>query len=132
MVQTYNLETTSTSHYTGALAIGVAESESIPGLRGDGKGCIKNIILESAENLSWQIELYDKDGDVLAYKTFAVGDGYQVSGTNYRYQASDLDWAIPLTVPNTTVEIGIRNMSAQAKSASTDGAITMRLTIVKG
>ncbi len=133
MTHTYILETIPATHYTGALTTDAVESESIPGLRGDGQGVIKNIILTSAENLAWQVELYDADGTIINYHKFAVGDGYQLNAVGtYTYQISDADWSIPLTVPNITVEIGIRNRSEQSKSAGTDGAITLKLVIVKG
>jgi hypothetical protein len=133
MERAYNLITVAATHYTGALVKDAVESESVPGLRGDGNGCIKNIILKTTENLAWQLELYDKDGDVTAYHTFKESDGYQVNGSGYFiYGISDVDWAIPLTIPNITVEIGLRNLSESSKTAGTDGAVVLKLVIVKG
>lgn len=132
MRHTYILNTVSTTHYTTALAKDAVESESIPGLRGDGQGVIKNILLTSKQNLAWQVELYDKDGEAINVFKFAVSDGYQVSGGNFVYRADDIDWAIPLTVPNVTVEIGVRNTSEDSKLADTDGTLTLKVVIVKG
>jgi hypothetical protein len=138
MRHTYILNTVATTQYTTAIDKNAAavedtfESESIPGLRGDGQGVIKNIILTSKQNLAWQLELYDKDGETINVHKFAVSDGYQVSGGNFVYRADDIDWAIPLTVPNITVEIGVRNTSEDSKLADTDGTLTLKVVIVKG
>ena len=129
----YILSSTNGTHYSTAIAAGSVESESFPGLRGDGNGKIQSIAIKSNENLEWQVELYDKDGYIIAKHSFAATDAQAVvaSSVTYYYYTQTVKWLIPSTIPNTTVEIGIRNKSGQPKIAAntTTGAGTLILTL---
>lgn len=130
----YTLSTTTTTHYTDALAKGVGETETFPGLRGDGIGKIETVIVKSLEKLAWQIEVLDKNGNIVHKQTFTENDAIEKAiseVTYYFYSKSDLDWAIPLTIPNVTVEVTLRNMSETSKTAGTEGAVLVQLQICK-
>jgi len=129
----YVLSSTNGTHYSTAIAAGDVESESFPALRGDGIGMIRSLTIKSNENLAWQVELYDKDGYILAKHAFTESEGQLVveSAVDYYYYTKNVEWSIPLTIPNVTVEIGIRNQSGQAKTETdtTTGAGTLILTL---
>jgi hypothetical protein len=135
----YIVSSVSDTHYTGALVQNQAEEEEFPGLRGDGKGCIKAIIIKSRENLAWQLELWDADDNILDRVLFDPAEATEqlISGTTWFFYATPVQnampfkWAIPLTVPKETVTVALRNMSAATKTAGDDGAVIVRLRIHK-
>ena len=134
METNYVLTSDSTTYYTDALVQNAVEVESFPGLRGDGNGKIKAITIRSKENLDWQIELYDKSGNILDFQAFPANTAVKYTGTDFNYSLAGqkyIEWQIPLTTPNVTVEIGLRNLSAAAKTTGSDGAVTIALTIEK-
>lgn len=131
----YIVKSVAASHYTGALAENVAEIEAMPGLRGDGCGCIKSVQVRSVEALAWRVELLDKDSNVIAAHNFADTDGIQVTidGTTLYHYTKNLDsgWSIPPTAPNVTVNVALRNMSSATKTAGANGAVVVSMTIEK-
>lgn len=121
------------SHYTGALAEGVAEEEEFPGLRGDGNGFINSISIKSNQNYAWQVEVWDGSDNPICIKSFEPTDASEAGG-NYYYIANDLEWSIPLTVPKETVSVAIRNNSSSEKAAYDSGngdTLVLSLTIIK-
>lgn len=137
MASNYNISSTVGSHYTTAIGAGSVETESFPGLRGDGNGKIQAVSIRSQENLAWQVELYDKNNYILAIHPFEANDAQVVteSATDYYYYYAKVEWNIPLTVPYTTVTVGIRNNSGQAKTATNTttnaGSLILTLNISK-
>lgn len=134
MGKNYIVKSVAGTHYTGALNIGQAEIEAMPGLRGDGCGCIIGLQVRSKQKLAWRVELLDKDSDVLAAHNFTEEEGIQITvsgNTTYQYTTVLDEWLIPPTAPNVTVNVALRNMSSTAKSAGTNGAVVVAMTIEK-
>lgn len=130
----YIVKSAADTHYTGALAENAAEIEALPGLRGDGCGCITGVQVRSVQALAWRVELLDKDSNVIAAHNFADTDGVQVTidGTTlYHYHQTLDSWPIPSTAPNVTVNVALRNMSSTAKIAGANGAAVVSMTIEK-
>ena len=130
----YTLSSTNGTHYSTAInGNGGVESETFPGLRGDGDGLIRSVSIRSSDNLNWQVELYDKNGYILAKHAFVASDAEETteSSDNYYYYSQNVEWNIPLTIPNTTVEVGIRNKSGESKTETntTTGAGSFILTL---
>ena len=132
----YKLETTSTSHFTSAIAANgtTPEIETFPGLRGDGLGEITSICIESMENLDWQVELMNQSYAVKEKVLFEASHAteYTISGVKkYYYSATDLNIPVPFEGGYDTVLVGLRNMSTTAKTAGTAGALTVTLVVQK-
>jgi len=135
MAKNYIVKSAAATQYTEALNIGQAEIETMPGLRGDGCGCILGVQVRSKQKLAWRVELLDKDGFVIASHDFADTEGIQVTvdgDTLYNYYEFVDGWPIPATAPNVTVSVALRNMSNTAKTAGAAGAAVVAMTIVKG
>lgn len=133
-MKTHQLSSTEGTHYTTALSQGEAEEEEFPGLRGDGRGEILEISVRSNQNLDWQVELWDADDNVIASHTFDSTNAIQstIDGTVYYFSTvSDLEWAIPMTVPKDTVTVALRNKSATAKDSSGNGGLCVIFMTVK-
>lgn len=130
-MRNYILNSTPATHYTTAIAAnGGTETEVFPGLRADGFGCIDAIRIKSEENLSWQVEVLNDDGEILWVKRFAYTDAIEVADGSFYYQAFDLEMPIP-SLTKETVTVGIRNLSGEPKTAGTSGALTLTLVIKK-
>lgn len=134
MQNNYTLSSTNGTHYSTAISAGAAESEDFPGLAGDGAGMIRSLAIKSADNLDWQVELYDKNGYIIDKHSFVASEAQEKvesAVSYYYYTKNQVGWNIPLTIPNTTVQIGIRNKSGQAKTVTntTTGAGTLILTL---
>lgn len=130
----YVLQTTTTTHYTGALAEGAVEIETFPGLRGDGQGEITAIEIESLQNLDWQVELLDQSNAIKHATRLIAANAteYTISGVKkYYYSVTDLNIPIPFEAGYNTVLIGLRNMSSTAKTAGAAGAVKVTLVIQK-
>ena len=125
---TYAVSTTATSHYTGALIQDAVESETIPGLRGDGQGAIKSIAVKSKQNLAWQVELYDDDGYIIEKHAFGESDGTLAS--SWYYYAQSVDWGIIQSLSD-VVAMGIRNLSVTAKIAGASGQVVLTVRFTK-
>ncbi len=124
----YSLSSTSTSHYTTELSQYETETESFPGIAGDGEGFIKAIAVNSAENRAWYVEIYDVNDVIIYAKSFSESDGIQIDNVTYYYFA---ETEIPIPLTRKALVIGLRNMSTDAKTVGTDGAVTLTLTIAK-
>ena len=128
-MRNYILNSTPATHYTTAIAgSGGRETETYPALRADGYGSILTVRIKSKENLAWKVELLNDDSEILYSHSFAEADATE-DGTTYAY-SKIINWPIPsFTKP--TITIGIRNMSSAAKTATTNGALTLTLVIEK-
>ena len=116
------------THYTGALVQGQVETELFPGLRGDGQGCIVSVAIESKERLAWTVEFNDADGAMLNNVVFTEQEAQENtigSTIYYCYSRTDVDIPMPRSMPNDAVTVGLRNNSATAKTAGTDGAVVV-------
>jgi len=128
-MRNYPLNSTPATHYTTAIAAnGGTETETFPGLRADGLGSIKTVRIKSKENLEWQVEILNDDSEILYAHRFATTDATTIGGI--RYYTASVDWLIP-SLGIAGVIVGIRNMSGTAKTAGTNGALTLTLIIEK-
>jgi len=130
----YTLSTTTTTHYTEAIASGESERETFPRLTSDGIGMIDTVFIRSLEKLAWQFEILDGSYNVIHKQTFTEEDAIEQEiseVTYYFYSASNLGWAIPRSVPSASVSANLRNMSVTAKTAGTSGEVLVQLQICK-
>jgi len=129
----YIINSSASSHFTGALATGSAETETFPRLRGDGNGCLTTVQVRSIENLTWQVEVYDNDDYIIHQVTLTDVDAtaYTVDGVTWYFYSASIDWNVPLTVPKETVTVGLRNRSIQSKTAGAEGAVVVTFALVK-
>ena len=130
----YTLKAASATYYTTAIAGGGGiEIENFPALRSAGIGEITGITVQSVEKRAWAVEVQDYDENILSRHAFTEDEAVQVSVDDanlYTYYVSlDTPWPIPLIQGYETTPVGLRNMSDTAKTAGTDGAVTVILHV---
>ncbi len=126
MATNYLISSTNGTDYTTAIAKdGGTETETLDGLAADGQGEIKTIMIKSADNRAWQVEVLDTGSLPLYIQSFSENDGTLHSG-NYYYCAS-VAFPIPNFTPTRTVTVGIRNNSSIAKVANSTFVLTVAI-----
>ena len=114
------------TNYTTAIAAGSVETETFPGLAWDGRGCIKTIMIRSADKRAWGVEFMDADSNILYFHKFTTDDAVTYSGENF-YCAS-VDFPILRSTTTPTVTVGVRNNSAEAKTASATFVLSLAVS----
>jgi len=131
MKQNWNIKSTPTSHYTGALVQGQAEKEAFPAFAGDGKGEVVHVAVKSKEPLAWVVEILDTADDIIQSVEFKEEDARLavVDEVTYYFYDQQVRWGIPLT--RVAVNVNLRNNSTTPKTAGTNGAVTLYFVLEK-
>lgn len=138
-VQRVKLRSDKDSHFTTEIAQNAKEDENLtfPVHNTRAVCVIRDILILSKEQLAWTVQFYTKDtfsttdADTDAFAgqhIFANTDGLQVAGAGlYRYFIANLE--IPYEDNDNTREVHVRlvNRSAGAKTAGTNGEMTIEL-----
>lgn len=132
-------------HFTGSLAQNAGASENLPVLNpfgyasGPMRARIKGVIIESAENLDWEVWLFGRstfrtnNAATESFRgrwSFAAADAARVGGVGlYTYYIDGND--IPYDDEDLTAKIHLMlvNRSAAGKSAGAAGAIMVGLAV---
>jgi hypothetical protein len=141
----YAVRTDKDTHFTGAIAQNAKEDENISlpvaleGMNGNARGLIRTIMLQSDQNLAWELAFWSGDGfdstDVdldtfISRWTFAVADGIRYGGAGqYYYYIEGL--ALPYVDDDNSGELHLSlvNRSATGKNAGGTGEVAVELSI---
>jgi hypothetical protein len=140
---TYSVRTDKDTHFTGAIAQNAKEDENVvlpgalDGIRGNARGYIKGIMIQSDENLAWELAFWSTDGfentdldldTFISRWSFVVADGVRFGGTGqYYYYIEGLK--IPYVDEDNTGELhmSLVNRSAAAKTAGAAGEVVVEV-----
>ena len=129
------------TQFSTSLAQNVLDTENITGL-GIDEGVITSIILQSDQNLAWDLYIWETDGfddtdldadKLIGFITFATTDGLRIAGAGQYYYAKH-DLYIPYRDLDHTEELhlGLVNRSATGKNAGATGEFVAELVIQGG
>jgi hypothetical protein len=139
----YTVRTDKDTHFTGAIAQNAKEDENLTlpgtlrGTNGNARIAIRSIMLQSDQNLSWELIFWSTDGfdntdldldTFLSRWTFAVADGVQIAGANqFYYYIEGLD--IPYVDADNTGELHVSLVcrSAAGKTAGAGGEVVVQI-----
>jgi hypothetical protein len=141
----YTVRTDKDSHFTGAIAQNAKEDENVSlpgalaGVNGNARSLIRSIVVQSDENLAWELAFWSKDTfddtdlDVDTFQsrwTFVVADGIRFGGAGqYYYYIDGLD--IPYVDGDNSGELHISlvNRSSSGKSSGGSGEAIVAVTM---
>lgn len=136
MQRIYFYRTTPESEFTDALAQNAVENERLVLPAGfGGRVLLRSLSVVSAENLSWEINLWETASfggaligadEFLGRWQFSSSDGLQIAGAGlYRYYIDGLlvSFVTKVVEQQTRLYASLVNRSAGAKSAGAAGAI---------
>ena len=125
----FPLSSVSATHYTEAIAPQGVEIETFPGLPADGQGQITVIEIKSIDNLAWQIEIMNQDGEPKLIKPFAATDAtqYVIDSVTYFFYSANVEFPISMDTPF-GVKVAVRNMSDTAKTVGANMTVTLVLS----
>jgi hypothetical protein len=133
------------THFTGAIAQNAKEDENITlpgaldGIGGNARGYIRGIMIQSDENLAWELAFWSSDtfddttlddDDFLSRWSFAAADGVRFGGANqYYYYIEGLE--IPYVDDDKSGELhmSLVNRSAASKTAGAGGEVVVEVFI---
>jgi len=129
------------THFTGSLAQHAMETENFTGL-GIDDGVITSIIVQSDQNLAWDLYIWGTDGfddtdldadKLFGFVTFATTDGLRIAGANqYYYTKHDLYIPFIDLDHSEELHVGLVNRSATAKNAGATGEVVVEFVIERG
>lgn len=132
----HNIKSDPDTYYTEALDASDREQENFPAFSGDGKGKVVHLAIKSKENLAWVVEICDLDDNVLESHAFTEEDARPLVITEggedvtYYFYDTSLWWGIPMLFGR-AVPVNLRNNSETAKTAGSDGAVTIFFVLAK-
>lgn len=141
MAFVYQVRSDKDVHFVGAIAQNASEEANISlpsaldGIKGNARSRIRSIIIESDENLAWELWFFGKDlfqeSDLdldyfLGSVTFATGDGLRIGGAGqYCYYREDLDLAYEDFDNSGELHVALVNRSAASKTAGASGEVVV-------
>ena len=118
----------------------IALPGALAGVNGNARNMVRSIVLQSDENLAWELAFWSKDSfedtsdmDLDAFQsrwTFVTADGIRYAGAGqYYYYIDGLD--IPYLDEDNSGELHLSlvNRSAGAKSAGSGGEVVVSITM---
>ena len=142
----FTVRTDKDTHFTGAIAQNAKEDENVvlpgamSGVNGNARNMVRSLMLQSDENLAWEVAFWSKDSfedtsdmDADAFRSrwsFVVADGVQYGGTGqYYYYIDGLN--IPYQDEDNSGELHISlvNRSSSGKSSGSSGEVIIAITM---